>query len=48
MTFTSILSFAATAEWFLFEGLYFLVQFALIGLALAFIHRPKKGATDGV
>jgi hypothetical protein len=32
----------ATAEWFLFEGLYFVIQFTLIGLALAFIHRPRK------
>ena len=38
----------ATAEWFFFEGLYFVIQFALIGLALAFIHRPKKGTADGV
>ena len=38
----------ATAEWFLFEGLYFVIQFALIGFALAFIHRPRKGAGDGV
>ncbi len=38
----------ATAEWFLFEGLYFVIQFALIGFALAFIHRPTKGAVDGV
>jgi hypothetical protein len=38
----------ATAEWFLFEGLYFVIQFALIGFALAFIHRPRKGAVDGV
>jgi hypothetical protein len=26
----------------LFEGLYFVIQFTLIGLALAFIHRPRK------
>lgn len=38
----------ATAEWFLFESLYFVIQFTLIGLVLAFIHRPKKGAADGV
>ena len=32
----------ATAEWFLFEGLYFVIQFALIGLALALIHHEGK------
>ena len=37
----------ATAEWFLFESLYFVIQFALIGFALALIHRPAKGAADG-
>ena len=36
----------ATAEWFLFEGLYFVIQFALIGFALAFIHRPRKATVD--
>ncbi len=29
----------ATAEWFLFEGLYFVIQFVLVGFALAVIHR---------
>ena len=38
----------ATAEWFLFESLYFVIQFTLIGFALAFIHRPKKGVANGV
>ena len=41
----------ATAEWFLFEGLYYVIQFALIGLALAFLHpsRGKRmGGSDGV
>jgi hypothetical protein len=37
----------ATAEWFLFESLYFVIQFTLIGLALAFIHRPTKGTAIG-
>ena len=32
----------ATAEWFLFEGLYFVIQFVLIGLVLAFIHRQPR------
>ena len=41
----------ATAEWFLFEGLYFVIQFALIGLALAFLHpsrAKRKRRPDGV
>ena len=33
----------ATVEWFFFEGLYFVVQFVLIGLVLAFIHRRTTG-----
>ncbi len=40
----------ATAEWFLFEGLYFVIQFALIGFLLFFLHpsRAKRGSSDGV
>ena len=38
----------ATAEWFMIEGLYFVIQFALIGFALGFIPRPTKRAMDGV
>ena len=35
-----------TSEWFLFEGLYFLIQFILIGLAFAWIHRTKSSPTE--
>ena len=38
----------ASAEWFLFEGLYLVIQFTLIGVALSFIHRSMPGAADGV
>ena len=37
-----------TAEWFVFEGLYFVAQFTLLALAFAFIHRSSKVAADGV
>lgn len=31
-----------TAEWFLFEGLYFVIQFTVIGFVFSLIHRPQK------
>ncbi len=31
----------ATAEWFLVESLYMAIQFTLVGLAFAYINRPR-------
>ena len=38
----------ASLEWFLFEGLYFLVQFALLALAFALIHRTPGNRRQAV
>lgn len=37
----------ATAEWFLFEGLFFLVQILVVALVLAWIHRSPKQTERG-